>query len=157
MTGGHRILVSSAFELPLRIRISPSNYLAVGLLIAHTGAILLLWFVSIALWVKILLIMIAISSLYYSFYFYIWQKSPGSLIEIILNDKEEWLLIRNDGQVVAVTLRQGVFVHPLLIVLPFRYGFRFTSVILTPDKNNADALRRLRVRLRFKRKVNSEK
>ncbi len=148
-------MISSAFELPIRIEIKPSKWLAIGLAISHIGAILMLWFVDLALWTKMLLVIVAMLSLIHSFYFYIWQKSPRSLIELILNDNEEWLLIRNDGRVVEADLRQGAFVHPMLIVLPFRYGLRFTSVILTPDKVNADTLRRLRVRLRFKRKATS--
>ena len=146
-------MISSAFDLPIRIEIKPSKWLAVGLATSHVGAILLLWFVDLAMWIKMLLAIAAMLSLIHSFYFYVWQNSPRSLIELILNDNEEWLLTRNDGRVVEAYLRQGAFVHPMLIVLPFRYGLHFTAVILTPDQVNADTLRRLRVRLRFKRKA----
>ena len=77
------------------------------------------------------------------------QNVVGHCSHVELN--EEWLLIRKNGRVVEAYLRQGALVHPMLIVLPFRYGLYFTAVILTPDKVNADTLRRLRVRLRFKR------
>ncbi len=90
-------------------------------------------------------------SLVHTLCLYVWQNVPYSPVELILNDMEEWLLILAEGQTVEVVLRSGAFVHPLLVVLPFKYGLRFPVVILTPDVVDQDLLRRLRVRLRFKR------
>lgn len=144
-----------AFELPIRITIYPSRWLSIALVFSHGGALLILIIVSLTLWIKLLFILAVALSFFYSFLKHIWQKSSSSIIELMLNEHDEWLLTRRDGQVLEPCLRSGAYVHPLLIVLPFRQGRKFPTVILTPDTVDKDTLRRLRVRLRFQRNNNN--
>ena len=140
-----------AFDLPIRIKLLPSRWLAVTLAISHGGALIILLNVNLGLWIKLLLFVAVVLSFLHSFHVYIWQKSSYSIIELILNDRDEWLLIRRNGQVMEPTLRSEAFVHPMLVVLPFRQGYHFATIVLTPDTVDKETLRRLRVRLRFKR------
>lgn len=144
-----------AFELPIRIKMLPSTWLTAALVISHGGALLILIImVSLNLWIKLSVVLVIILSFLHCFYIYIWRKSSHSIVELVLNERDEWLLIRRDGQVLEPRLRSGTFVHPLLVVLPFQYGWNFPTVILTPGTVDKDTLRRLRVRLRFQ--INSD-
>ena len=145
--------MSNAFELPLRIRIYPPKWLAAGLIVSHLGAVAILGTVQIPSEAKVLLIIVIIISLIYVLRLYIWQKSKWSPLELILNDKEEWYLTLASGEIIQVDLRPGAFVHPILVILPFRHGIYFPTVILTPSSVDQDTLRRLRVRLKYKRVV----
>lgn len=146
--------MSNAFELPLRIEIYPPKWLATGLIVSHLGAVVILGKVEFPTVIKIFLIIVIIISLVYFFRLYILQMSKRSLLELILNDKEEWYLTLVSGETIKVELRPGAFVHPLLVILPFRHGIYFPTVILTPSSVDQDTFRRLRVRLKYKRVVN---
>ena len=151
MTGGQKALQHGAFELPVRINIHPSRWLAMALAIIHAGALLILLIVHLDLSIKLLVILAIILSFLNCFYIHIWRKSSHSIVELVLNERDEWLLIRRDGQVLEPRLRSGAYVHPYLVILPFQYGWYFTTVILTPGTVDKDTLRRLRVRLRYKK------
>ncbi len=142
--------MSNAFELPLRIRIYPSKWLAACLIASHLGTVAVLVTVQVLMVVKVLLTIVIIISLIRVLRFYIWQKSKWSPLELILNDKEEWYITLTSGDMIEVKLRPGAFVHPLLVILPFRHGIHFSTVILDPSCVDQDTLRRLRVRLKYR-------
>lgn len=147
--------MASKFELPIRIDIKPSKWLIAGIVIAHLGAIIITLLVHLALWVKAVMVIMVCTSLVHCLRVYLWQNTPSSPVALLLNNMDEWLLTFAQGETVEVVLRPGAFVHPLLIVLSFKYKMFFPSVILTPDVVDQDVLRRLRVRLRLKRSARS--
>ena len=147
--------MSNHFELPLRIDIKPSFWLASGLTGGHLGACLVLFGVKLPLAIKLLIAMAILASLLHTVRTYILQKNPHSPVQLLLDVMDEWHLTTANGETCEVTLRTGALVHPLLVVLPFRHGMRFPVVILASDVIDADMLRRLRVRLRYKRPLAS--
>lgn len=145
--------MSNHFELPIRIDIKPSFWLACGLTVAHLGACVILFAVELALAIKLMLALAILISLLHTLRTYVLQKNPHSPVQLLLDVMEEWHLTTANGETCEVTLRSGALVHPLLVVLPFRNGVRFPVVILTPDVVDAGMFRRLRVRLRYQRQV----
>lgn len=145
--------MSNHFELPLRIDIKPTFWLTFGLTAGHLGACLTLFVVELALAIKLLIVMAILLSLLHTVRTYILQKNPHSPVQLLLDAMDEWHLTIANGETREVKLRSGALVHPLLVVLPFRCGMRFPVVILAPDVVDADMLRRLRVRLRYKRSL----
>jgi hypothetical protein len=139
--------MAGAFELPIAIR--PSRWLAVVLYITHIGAILILLVTGLPLVVRSLLIGAVIINLWVTTRSILLQKSLRSPVQLLLNAAGEWYLTMSNGDVHEVALRPGAFVHPWLVVLPFRRGSRRPVVILTPDVVDKDLFRRLRVRLKF--------
>ncbi len=68
-------------------------------------------------------------------------------------DHQGWHVLRRDGSERGASLRSDTFVSALLTVVRLREPGRLltTSVILPADAAAEDALRRLRLRLRFSR------
>jgi toxin CptA len=76
---------------------------------------------------------------------------PWSLIGLALNSKGELLVIRKDGLVGLANLLPSSFVATYLTVLNLKTstGRWRRNVLLTPDRVDAEAFRRLRVWLRW--------
>ena len=146
-------MINNAFELPLRLKNQPSKWLTCWLGMIHSVSLILLLFVELALWIKLILVTFILLSLFYNLKSHVFLGFPGSILEVYLNQNDEWILYRRDGNIVEARLRNGAFVHPKMVILPFRYGMNFTSVVLIPNQDNKDTLRRLRVRLKYRRNI----
>ena len=142
--------MAGAFELPLRIPLRPSRRQAALLYFAHLGAIPILLATGLPPLVTFLLIGAVAVNLHVAARALHLQPSARRPVEVLLNPGSDWYLILNDGEVCHVTLEANVYVHPWLVILPFRHGSRRVVVVLTPDVVDEDTFRRLRVRVKYK-------
>ena len=77
------------------------------------------------------------------------RRAARAIVLLVWDRLGQWRLVQRDGRVPDVRLEPGGYLHPKLVVLPFRTraGRRF-RVLIVPDMVDADRLRRLRTRLR---------
>jgi toxin CptA len=77
------------------------------------------------------------------------RRARRSVVRLVWDGHGRWRLLQRDGALLDVGLEHGAYVHPKLLILPFRTrsGERW-SVLVVPDMVDADTLRRLRIRLR---------
>ena len=139
-----------AFDTPVRIPVKRSQWLLAGIGLAHGGAMCLLLPVALPVWIKWILLVIISASLGHSMqrYLYIYDDSPE---ELLLNSEDEWFITTRNNETFAVQLLNEHYVHPWLVVLPFRAATRNLTIILTTDMIDPHTFRRLRVRLRYKK------
>ena len=76
---------------------------------------------------------------------------PRSIVRLRLNNKGEFHLVSRNKIKTAVIIRPSSFVMPYLTVLNLKIGKRCTdrSIVITPDRVDEEAFRRLRVWLRW--------
>jgi len=76
-------------------------------------------------------------------------RAPWSIREAVW-DQQGWRLLLVDGRVRDARLAPSSYVGVSLVILNLRIGrLGRRSLVLTPDRIDADLLRRLRVRLRL--------
>lgn len=146
----------SQFELPVSISIRPCIWLKIWIYLIHLVSIPTVIFSGIPLVMRMAIFPAIFVNLYLVRKKFILLKSRSSVVSVYLNDLEEWWLTTADGRTFMATLMPAAVVNPLLTVLCFKSGDQRYPVILTPQKGNQNELRRLRVRLRFKRKGRGE-
>jgi len=69
--------------------------------------------------------------------------------EVILRSDGTWRLADGNGVVEPAVLQPGALVHPRLLVLRFRCPTGPRTAVFVTGRDNADRLRRLRVRLKY--------
>jgi hypothetical protein len=143
--------MAGAFNAPVRIPIRLSRWLLGGISLAHGGALCLLWTVALPVWVKFLLLLTISTSFIHSMHKHFFFFNAESAVELLLNDEDEWLLTTRKGEIFEMQLHAECYVHPWLVVLPFRDVTRNYTVVLTPDMIDPNLFRRLRVRLRYRK------
>ena len=139
----------------IRLDLKPSYLLAVIFTAAVVGACLILANMPIALWMKIALMAAAIIAGIYHILQDALLVLPWSAIRLELNSKGEFRLVcRNETKATAGILPSS-FVMPYLTILNLKTGKRFygRNVIITPDRVDFDAFRKLRVWLRWSRQA----
>lgn len=139
------------FELPVSLSINPSIWLKIWIYLIHFGSIPAVMLSGLPMVMRMAIIPAILASLYLTRRKFILLKSKSSVTAVFLNDLDEWWLTTADGHTFKATLLPAALVYPLLTVLCFKYGTQKYPVILTPEITNMDDLRRLRVRLRFRR------
>ncbi len=146
----------SAFELPIHIHYRPSTWVLYGLTFSHIGALICLFPIVIPVGLKFLLGSAIVYSTIRTYRIYLESSTAIKPIQLILNAEDEWLIISSDGNSQASTLLAESFVHPYLVVLRFTTeNKQYFVFILTPENVDQDILRRLRVRLKFRKVVTS--
>lgn len=143
--------MDNPLESPLIIHILPSKWVASSLIFTHAGGIFILLYLSILIWFKLLFGLIAAMSFVHLYRLHIWKKSDVSPVRLLLSVNDVWTLTFANGQTREVNLQTGAFVHLLLMVLVFNDANYHPVVILTSDMTNKDNLRRLRIRLKYKK------
>lgn len=143
----------TAFERPIKLRLQPSKWIIIAIVLIHLGALSSLYFADIHSHILLALCLLVLLSLFNCYYRFIYLQgiSPatGRYADLLLNDKDEWFISNKDRGMSLVTLSSESYVHSALVVLNFKQGRAKRSVILTADTVPADTFRRLRVRLRF--------
>jgi hypothetical protein len=138
---------STAFATPLNLELRPSRRLAGFLLAAHGGALALLPFTSLPLWAMITVGLAVLASLTRLLPRFATLGHPDAVTRLVWPAGDEWQLSSRGGQQDSGVLLPGAYVHPSLVILPFRTGRGRRSVPILPDMLDADSFRRLRVRL----------
>jgi len=135
---------------PLRLRPRPSRILATMLFLLHGGGLLVIQPLTLPVWIKLLLSGAVLGSLVQNFIGHVSRRFPWSIVGLVWENSGDWELTRRDGKKETACLLPSSFVQPSLIVLNFRIegSWRRPSVVLFRDAEDADTLRRLRVRMR---------
>nr|VFJ50686.1 MAG: hypothetical protein BECKFW1821A_GA0114235_102821 [Candidatus Kentron sp. FW] len=141
----------------IRLVLHGSRYLALLLLLTHGGAIVCLIAIELALTTKLIIGIAIVVSMFFSACEHAFRCSRSSVTTLLWTTEGVWQLWTRGGQIIngdlkpVWGLRSSVYVHPYLVVLNFNTGKRFSKpIVLIPDMvDDADAFRRLRIRLRF--------
>ena len=146
---------------PLRLMVRPSRWLAALFIMVSLAACVIVLCMPLHHWFKfflaeffgleffICLAIIAAAS--YAVAQHAWLILPASCRMLELDAKGGLQLLRNDGTREEALLLPDSFVSARLTVLNVKIGRRRRSVLLTPDRTEAEAFRRLRVWLRWGR------
>ncbi len=127
------------------LNITPSRYLRNFLFLFYFGALLLLWFMPVSVWVALFFSALLTWGGRQHWQRYLSQTEPKTVQQLLWHGEGDWSLWRKDGvHVTHLQLVQSVN-HPLLIVLNFSQGYH---LVLLPDSSHADDLRKLRVLLK---------
>ena len=139
------------FELPVSITIHPSVWLKLWIYLLHIGSIPAVLFSGVPLYIVVVIIPAILVSLIMVRHEFLSLKSSSSITRIFHNELDEWWLTAANEHTFKAILMPAALVHPLLTVLCFKSGKEKYPVILAPDSAPSDALRLLRVRLRFQK------
>nr|VFK50511.1 MAG: hypothetical protein BECKTUN1418E_GA0071001_100347 [Candidatus Kentron sp. TUN]VFK51753.1 MAG: hypothetical protein BECKTUN1418F_GA0071002_100347 [Candidatus Kentron sp. TUN] len=142
---------------PIRLSLHRSRYLALLLILAYGGAIVCLIATELAPPIKLIIGAAIIFNMFSDTCKYIFRCSRSSITTLLWTTEGVWQLSTRGGQILNGNLdptwglRPTVYVHPYLVVLNVNTGKGFAKpVVLIPDMvDDADAFRRLRIRLRF--------
>lgn len=134
---------------PLRLEPHRSLWLAGLLLSAHAGAFVLVFFLPLPVWAKLLIACIISISLYTTLNTYALLRGRRAIVSALCDSDNEWALRNAAGHEFCARLLPGSYVNSALVILNFSAGSRWRccSMVLMPDSLDAATLRRLRVRL----------
>lgn len=136
----------------LAIALHPSLLLGCALFAAHAGALFAALLIELPIWARAGLVVAIGGSLSWSLARHAALSAPTACTGLMVaNDGRCELRLRSGATIEGVVDRAGSTVSVPLTVLRFRpdAGGRTTSVVLAPDSAERDALRALRVLLRF--------
>src|SRR5512143_616371 len=134
-----------------RYSLRPSPLLAGLLLLMHLLALIALFTLPLPLWGSALLSLSLMFSLIYGVAGAAWLRLPTSCVSIRLHGDTVELGCRN-GASVSGTVQRDTLVTPFLVVLRIlpQGAVRSRSVVILADAMAPEALRELRVALRWK-------
>lgn len=143
------LAVSQEATSSLSIRLDASPRLVAVLAALHLGAVPCALTNNLPLAVQGLLVAGVLLGAAHCIAVHGTRRAPRSVVRLIWDGHGRWRLLRRDGTLLEARLVPGAYVHPKLVILPFRTrsGVR-RSVLVVADRAPGDDLRRLRVRLR---------
>ena len=146
---------STAYATPLHLELKPSRTLFWLLTFSHLGAAGLLPTMALPIWATACLDASVLVSYLWLVARHALMRQPGAAVSLDWPSGTQWQVRFRNGAEVSAVLSPESFVRPWLTVLLLRpvTGGRSRNVVLTPDKLDADAFRRLRVRLRLEYKA----
>lgn len=135
----------------LKLSIRRSGYLAWLLVLAHGGALALLWPLALPAWGKSLIVLAVIASLAFFLLSVALLRTPQAVCAIEIRESGEISLQTRRGDWRACRLSGSSYVSPWLTILVLAEEDRRRAryVVITPDNVDADEFRRLRVWLRW--------
>ncbi|HZV99173.1 MAG TPA: protein YgfX [Methylophilaceae bacterium] len=143
---------------PIRLALQPSYLLAVVLAGAALGACIIVAWMPLSLWLKLLLCLAIAVSAAYHIAAQALLLLPGAWLQLELNSLGELQVSRKDGLVKSAVVLESSFVAAYLSILNLRIsGSRWqANLIITPDRVDSTAFRQLRIWLRWGRQAVSE-
>lgn len=135
----------------LKLSIRRSVYLSWLLILAHAGAVALLWPLAVAVWIKAVVALAIIVSLVFFLNHVALLTTPEAVIAIEIEERGKISLQTRRGEWHECKLSGDSFVSPWLtvVVLAQENRRRARYVIIMPDNVDAGDFRRLRVWLRW--------
>ena len=140
--------LSNVFDRPLHIELQPSRILLIG-----AGALYLLtafFWLHISLPGRYVAVLYAglLAHFIYLYFLHIVNRLPVAITTLGWDRQRGWWLQYVNGRRSEVSLCLPVFVSRRLVAIRFRTGrLRCRSVIVVADRLDAEAFRRLRLRL----------
>jgi toxin CptA len=116
----------------------------------HLAGLAVLPWLPLAWYLQLALALVIVLGFVGAWRTHVLRGSPRAIRAAELDPEGAWTLRLADGRALAARLLPSSFVHPKLVVLNFRTGrLARRHLVLAADAADADALRRLRVRLRM--------
>ncbi len=139
----------ASFTAPIHLRAGASRRLALGIMLAHGGAAAIAMTLALPDWFKLGLGSALVLSFWWSWYWHILHRGDA-VTEAVLYGDGSWLVTTAGRGTSRALLASDSFAQPWLTALLFTFeDGRRRTLLLLPDNSEADAFRRLRVRLKF--------
>jgi len=136
---------------PLQVDLRPSARLAAILVVACISALLLFLIVPVVWWVKLVGgVGIVVASVWH-LQRHAWRSVPEAWVGLRWSAESGWQAWRLDGEATGIAILPDSMVTSVLSVIRFRCeGQRWSqAIVLLADSAEPEALRRLRVQLRW--------
>ena len=136
---------------PLQVDLRPSPRLAAILMVACSSALLLLLIVPVVWWVKLLGgVGIVVASVWH-LRRQAWRSVPEAWVGLRWSAENGWQAWRRNDEALQIVILPDSMVTSALSVIRFRCeGQRWPlAIVLLADSAESEALRRLRVQLRW--------
>ncbi len=135
----------------LKLTIGQSRYLVWLLLLAHAGAMALLWPLALPAWGKAAIILAVIASLVFFLGHVALLRTPQAVLAIEIRESGEIAIRTRCGVWYDCRLSGDSFVSAWLTIMVLEQENRRAAryVVITPDNVDAGDFRRLRVWLRW--------
>lgn len=134
-----------------RFEFHPSHVLTAALAVAHITVLAALLPLALALWAKLALAVVIVTSLAYHVWLDAQRTAPSSSTALVL-EGDRVMLVMRDGQQFAVSVSKDSLVTPWLTVLNVApLGARTTRrILILPDSMDAESFRQLRTWLKWR-------
>ena len=139
---------SNTYAAPLTLEIAASVPLAIALACAHGGTLVVLAMLPLPEWIIAVLTVLVVVHAVYSIRRHALLRDAKSVVRVMWNAENDWILTRRNGTAFSVKLLPGSYLHPTLTILNFKVSpWRRVSVVILPRRVDAEAFRKLRVRM----------
>lgn len=137
--------------MPLCIEPRTSKGLAILYSGVYLGAVVILLFMPISVWLKFLGCLFCLADFIRILRLYVLRISGKAIVRITSTPAGEWVLQQRQGTEISAKLLGDSFISTYLIILNFRHlsARRRFSVLITRDNVNPDCFRQLSVHLRI--------
>lgn len=135
-----------------KFNLKTSFLLSCFYILIHAGAIIILFWLTIPLWLKIFLFIACVASFIYIITLQAWRINPKAIICCWPENNKNWLLQDRRGNVFAMQLLGSSICTVHFVLLNFKSvanKWLWRSVVILPDAMDKDDFRKLRVLLRF--------
>ena len=127
-----------------------SRYLAFMLLFLYGAAMLVTVHLPLPVWAVATLALFLIFNLHHAFNHHVLGRYPDSILQLTWDGDGEWRLLDGRGCLHEARLLPDSYVHPLLVILNFRYADgRRQTMLMMPDSLPRKLWKQLLVRLRM--------
>lgn len=136
---------------PLAVPLRPSRLLGLVLAGASLGACGLILLLPVAVWQQAVVVAAIVAGVGHAFWRHVWLRAPQSVNALEVNAKGELHCRTSAGDWQPARVLGSSTVTAWLVVLNLKFEGRWLArhVVVLPDMADADALRRLRVWLRW--------
>ena len=139
---------SNTYAAPLALEISPSVPLALALACAHGGVLVVSAMLPLPKGIIAILTVLIVAHAVYTIRRHALLSDAKSVVRLLWDVENDWTLTRRNGTAFSAKLLPGSYLHPRLTVLNFKVSpWHRTSVVILPQRVDAEAFRKLRVRM----------
>ena len=139
---------SNTYAAPLALEIAPSVPFALMLACAHGGVVMVLAMLPLPGWMLWVLTVCVVAHAVYSIRRHALLHDAKSVVRVLWDAQDQWTLTRRDGTECSAKLLPGSYLHPTLTVLNYKVSNWYrTSVVILPQRVDAEDFRKLRVRM----------
>jgi len=144
---------SKKYAAPLQIEVRSSRLLLMLFSCLHLVSFLLLFLMPLPIELTLFCVIFIVISGIYVVVFHALKHSSASIVGLVWDRNDDWLVLDKSGKQWEVVLDGNSFVHPWFSILNFKQENKWLSqsVMLLSDNVDKNDYRRLRVRLRVTR------
>lgn len=137
--------------MPLCLELHSSRALAILYSVVYLGAMVILLFMPIPVWLKFLACLLCLADYTRILCQHVFLISRKAIVQIKTSPTGEWVLLQRQGREIPAKLLGDSFISAYLVILNFRCVLtrRRCSVLITRDNVSRNDFRQLSVYLRF--------